>query len=85
MATVTVTLELSEEAAAELNRIALEEHCEPSAFLNGWLLAMSRSVHEEDFTPEQWEMIREGEQQADSGDFATPEQVEAIFKKYRRQ
>lgn len=81
MATVTRTFELSVEAAAGLDRRAQAAHCAPSEFLD--LMFLDIDPRELNFTPEQWEMIRQGEAEADAGVFASAEEVEEIFSKYR--
>ena len=84
MATVTRTFELSTIASRQLDRYAEEEHCDPSDVVNTLLMLFSdEEIQEDDFTPEQWEMIRQGEAEADAGLFATQEEVDAIFRRYR--
>ncbi len=83
MATVTRTFELSEEAAAELDRRALVAHCGPAQVLD--FLLLDDDVREDDFSPEQWADIQEGFRQADAGEFASKAEVDAVFAKYRRQ
>ena len=83
MATVTRTFELPEMASRQLDRWVEEEHCEPADVVNSLLLLFGdEEVREEDFTPEQWEMIKQGEAEADAGIFASKEEVETLFQRY---
>jgi len=82
MATVTCTFKLSEEAAAALALRAQTAQQDPSEVLNDLLLG-DTELDESDFTPEQWTSIQVGIAQADAGNFATPDEVEAVFARFR--
>jgi hypothetical protein len=71
-------------ASRQLDRWVEEEHCDPADVVNSLLLLFGdEEVQEQDFTSEQWEMIKQGEAEADAGDFASQEEVEALFQRYR--
>ena len=72
-----VTLDLSDEDSERLARLAAETGRNASAIA-------ADAVHAYlDVQTWQLDEIRQGLAEADAGDFASPEEVEAMFRKYR--
>lgn len=72
-----VTLDLSDDDSQRLARLAAETGRSASA-----IAAEALHVY---LDVQAWQLkeIREGLAEADAGDFASPEEVEAIFRKHR--
>jgi len=73
----SVTLDLSDEDSERLARLAAETGRSANAIATEALHAYL------DVQTWQLEEIRKGLAEADAGDFASPEEVEAMFRKYR--
>ena len=72
-----VTLHLSDEDSRQLARLAAQTGQSASAIA-------AEAVHAYlDVQTWQLQEIRKGLAEADAGDFASPEEVEAMFRKYR--